>query len=427
MSMKVLVVGNGGREHAICWRLAQSESVGSLICAPGNPGTAEIAENVPIRISDVEDMADLAREREVDLVIVGPEGPLALGLADRIRRHRIPVFGPSRAAAQIETSKLWAKQLMAAANVATARYVAVRDLTSGIMALGEFTFPVVIKADGLAAGKGVVVAPSRSEAILALTAMLEERTLGPAAETVLIEVCMEGPEVSIMALTDGISIRVLPVSCDHKRAFDRDQGPNTGGMGAYTPTSLVDSASLEQIEATILRPVVDTMRARSTPMQGVLYAGIMLTERGPMVLEFNCRFGDPETQVTLPLIAGDFGALCLAVAEESLGRTNPQVAAQGAAVSVVIASAGYPGPYRTGLPIAGLAAAAEHALIFHAGTDCDSQGKLVTAGGRVLNLVGQGATLAEARLHAYAAAEQISFEGSFYRRDIAAREHAQAT
>jgi phosphoribosylamine--glycine ligase len=422
MSLKILVVGSGGREHALCWRLAQSASTGSLICAPGNPGTAEYAENIPIRVSDIEDLTDLAVLREIDLVVVGPEAPLALGLADRLGRRQIPVFGPSQAAAQIETSKQWAKQLMAEAGVPTARYVAVQTLPAALQAIGQFTFPIVIKADGLAAGKGVVIAGGYDEAVMALTAMLEEHSLGPASETVLIEEHLTGPEVSILALTDGRTIKCLPPACDYKRVFDRDQGPNTGGMGAFAPTSRVDPDQLAEIERTILRPTIDTMVARGTPMQGVLYAGLILTERGPMVLEFNCRLGDPETQVVLPLIEGDFAALCLAVAKGTLASSQLRLIANRVAVGVVVAAAGYPGPYRTGLPIDGVPAATRHGLVFHAGTDLDADRRLVTAGGRVLNVVGMGASIPEAQLHAYAAAEQIQFEGAHYRRDIGARE-----
>jgi phosphoribosylamine--glycine ligase len=426
MSMRILVIGGGGREHALCWRLAHSQSTQVLFCAPGNPGIGRYAENVPIRATDIDELTHFAVDREVDLVVVGPEAPLALGLADRLRRRGIAVFGPSQDAARIETSKQWAKSLMLDAGVPTARYVAVREFSQALIALQQFDYPVVLKADGLAAGKGVVTVGSYQEAVWALTSMLEEHALGPAAETVLIEEHLTGPEVSILALTDGDAIRILTPSCDHKRAFDRDQGPNTGGMGAFAPTGLVDRELLERIDQTILRPTVDAMRARGCPMQGVLYAGLMLTEHGPMVLEFNCRFGDPETQVVLPMIEGDFAELCHAGATGTLGQTDLHLVPDLAAVGIVVASAGYPGPYRTGLPIAGLDAAAEEAFVFHAGTDRNADGEIVTAGGRVLTVVGLGSSIPEAQLHAYASAEQISFEGAFYRHDIGAREHAHA-
>lgn len=420
--MKVLVIGNGGREHAICWRLAQSPSVERVICAPGNPGTAAVAENVRIPVLDIAALTDLATSRAIDLVVVGPEAPLSAGLADRLRAVGIPVFGPNQAAAQIETSKVWAKGLMEEANVPTARYRAVTDLADGMMALQHFTQPVVIKADGLAAGKGVVIARTYEESVMALTAMLEERSLGSAADTVIIEEFMSGPEVSILAVTDGDAIRILTPSCDYKRAFDGDHGPNTGGMGAYAPTALVTPDLLVQIEQTILRPTVDAMRGRGTPMNGVLYAGLMLTANGPYVLEFNCRFGDPETQVVLPLLDGDFGELCLAAATGTLGSADLRLIADVAAVGVVMASGGYPGPHRTGLPVTGIEAASEGALVFQAGTTRNDVGALVTAGGRVLTVVGLGPTMADARANAYTAVSQIHFEAATFRRDIAERE-----
>ncbi len=422
MGKHILVIGNGGREHALCWRLAQSPSVERITCAPGNPGTAEIAENVRIGVMDVDAITALAVERKVELVVIGPEAPLAIGLADRIRATGIPVFGPSQAAAQIESSKTWAKELMAQAGVPTARYVAVKDFADGLIALQQFTHPVVIKADGLAAGKGVVITRNYEESVMALTALLEERNLGTAAETVVIEEFLTGPEVSILALTDGEAIRILTPSCDHKRALDGDRGPNTGGMGAYAPTKLLTAEAIAEIERTILRPVVDTMRANGTPMNGVLYAGLMLTPAGPSVLEFNARFGDPETQVVLPLVDGDFGELCLAVATGTLESYELQLIDDVFTCGVVMASGGYPGPHRTGLPIAGIEAASEGALVFQAGTDRNAQGELVSAGGRVLTVVGMGPTMVDARLNAYAAVEQIAFEGAQFRSDIGTRE-----
>lgn len=422
MGKHILVVGNGGREHALCWRLAQSPSVEQITCAPGNPGTAEIAKNVRVGVMDVDGITALAVERQVDLVVVGPEAPLAIGLADRIRAAGIPVFGPSQAAAQIETSKTWAKELMAQAGVQTARYVAVKDFGDGLIALQQFTHPVVIKADGLAAGKGVVVTRNYEESVMALSALLEERNLGSAAETVVIEEFLTGPEVSILALTDGEAIRILTPSCDHKRALDGDRGPNTGGMGAYAPTNLLTADQLAEIERTILQPVIDTMRVNGTPMNGVLYAGLMLTPSGSSVLEFNARFGDPETQVVLPLVDGDFGELCLAVANGTLASYDLRLIDDVFTCGVVMASGGYPGPHRTGLPITGIETASQGALVFQAGTDRNAQGELVSAGGRVLTVVGMGPTMVDARLNAYAAVEQITFEAAQFRSDIGTRE-----
>jgi phosphoribosylamine--glycine ligase len=425
-TLTILVVGGGGREHALWWALAKSPRTGTLICAPGNAGTAALAENIRIRVSDIDGLVALARDRAVDLVIVGPEEPLSLGLADRLEAEGIPVFGPSQAAAQIETSKRWAKGIMAEAGVPTARYVAVNDLADGMIALGRFTFPVVVKADGLAAGKGVVIVNSYEEGVMALTALLEERSLGSAAATVLIEEHLAGPEVSILAVTDGEAIRILAPSCDHKRAFDHDLGPNTGGMGAYAPTSLVGDALMYEIEQTILRPTIEAMRAWGAPMRGVLYAGLMLTAEGPKVLEFNARFGDPEAQVVLPLLETDLAELLLAAATGTLGEQPPITTRSGAAVGVVMASAGYPGPYRTGLPITGIPEAEHVALVFQAGTAPGADGGVVTAGGRVLTVVGHGATIAEAQLLAYAGCEAIQFDGAFYRTDIGRKETQSA-
>ena len=420
--LTILVGGGGGREHALCWSLAQSPRTGRLICTPGNVGTTALAENAPIRISDIDGLVALARDRAVDLVVVGPEEPLSLGLADRLDEAGIAVFGPSRAAAQIETSKQWAKGIMAEAGVPTARFVAVTDLAEGMVALGRFSFPVVVKADGLAGGKGVVIVNTYEEGVMALTALLEDRKLGGAAAMVLIEEHLTGPEVSILAITDGEAIRMLPPSCDHKRAFDNDLGPNTGGMGAFAPTSLIGETLKYEIEQTIVRPTIDAMRARGAPMRGVLYAGLMLTADGPKVLEFNARFGDPETQVVLPLIENDLVELLYAAATRTLGDQPPIVVRDGATVGVVIASGGYPGPYRTGLPITGVAEAEREALVFHAGTSRGNNGNPVTSGGRVLTVVGQGASIPEAQLLAYAASEQIHFEGAHYRTDIGRKE-----
>jgi phosphoribosylamine--glycine ligase len=373
-------------------------------------------------VSDIGGLVALAIDGAVDLVVIGPEEPLSIGLTDQLIEAGIPVFGPSQAAAQIETSKQWAKELMAEARVPTARFVAVTDLAEGMVALGRFSFPAVVKADGLAAGKGVVIVNSYEEGVMALTALLEDHKLGAAAATVLIEEFLTGPEVSILAITDGEAIRILPPACDHKRAFDNDFGPNTGGMGAYAPTSLVSETLMYEIEQTILRPTIDAMRARGTPMCGTLYPGLVLTAEGPKVLEFNARFGDPETQVVLPLVENDVAELLLAAATGRLDRQPPINVRGGFAVGVVMASGGYPGPYRTGLPITGIADAERDALMFHAATSLVDNGNPITSGGRVLTVVGQGSSITEAQLLAYAACEQVHFEGAHYRTDIGRRE-----
>jgi phosphoribosylamine--glycine ligase len=422
--MRVLVVGSGAREHALLWKLAQSPRVATLLCAPGNAGTAELAENLAVRSTDIEAIVRVAIERRIDLVVVGPEEPLARGLVDRLDEAGIRAFGPTRAAARIESSKSWAKDVMAGAGVPTARSAVVRTLEDAIAALGIFSLPVVIKADGLAAGKGVVIAGDRDEAFHILTAFLEDRALGEAAATVVIEEFLRGVEVSVLALTDGESIVPLVPACDYKRVYDRDRGPNTGGMGAYAPPPAVDPAVLATIQSTILEPTVREMADRGTPMRGVLYAGLMLTETGPKVLEFNARFGDPETQVVLPLLDADLAELLAAVADGTLAEVPPPPAPDRAAVGVVIASGGYPAPFKTGLTIAGLEEVPDDLLVFHAGTRRDDAGRITTAGGRVLTVVGVGNDLAAARDRAYAGVAALSFEGAHHRTDIAAREIA---
>ena len=425
VAARVLVVGSGGREHAIAWKLAQGENAGELIAAPGNPGMAGLAECVPVPVRDLDGIVRLARERAVDLVVIGPEDPIAAGLADKLDAARIAVFGHTAAAARIESSKAWSKALMAEANIPTARSRAVSDLAAGLEAVKELggDGPVVVKADGLAAGKGVVMAANAAEAEEALQSILAGGAFGGAGATVVVEECLSGPEVSIMLLADGTSIRMLAPSCDHKRAYDGDQGPNTGGMGAYTPTRLVDAASMAQIEEEIVRPAVRAMAERGVPLRGALYPGLMLTADGPKVIEFNCRFGDPETQVVLPTTVGDLGTWALAVATGTLA-TTPQPVQDGSAVGVALASGGYPGTYATGKPIHGLESVATdpNVLVFHAGTARAESGEIVTAGGRVLTVVGLGPDLATARDRAYAAANEITFEGRHLRTDIATRE-----
>jgi phosphoribosylamine--glycine ligase len=380
-----------------------------------------IGECIPVPVSDIEGMVRLAVERQVDLVAVGPEDPLAAGLADRLEAAGVPVFGHSAAAARIESSKSWSKAFMSEVGIPTARSVAVHDLESGRRAIDDIGGggPVVIKADELMAGKGVVVANDRSEALAAL----EERLAGRVGGTVVIEERLEGPEVSLLLLTDGRDYRMLAPSCDHKRAFDGDLGPNTGGMGVYTPTSRIDAALMARIEREIVEPAVLGMAERGHPLRGVLYPGLMLTTDGPKVIEFNARFGDPETQVVLPTTEGDLGEWAIAVANGTLGAT-PHPTQRGAAVGVALASGGYPGSYVTGFPISGLETVTDDpdVLVFHAGTRWSDSGQVVTAGGRVMTVVGLGSDLATAREKAYAAAGEISFEGMMMRSDIAARE-----
>ena len=392
MGMRILVVGGGGREHAIVWKLTQSERTGEVICAPGNAGIAALAECVSLPSTDLDGLVRLATERRVDLVVVGPEDPLAAGLADRLVAAGIPVAGHNAAATRIESSKAWAKDVMAGAGIPTARAIAVTERAPGLRAIDEIGGggPVVVKADGLAAGKGVTVAADRAEAVAALGTIMEDRVFGAAGSTVVIEEFLEGPEVSILVLTDGDAIRVLAPARDHKRAFDGDAGPNTGGMGAFAPTRIVDDALLGTIREGILVPAVREMSRRGTPLRGVLFAGLVLASDGPRVIEFNARFGDPETQVALPLLTGDLCAYLTAVATGTLA-TTPEPTHDGHAVGVVLASAGYPGSPATGVPIDGLGdVEGDNVVVFHAGTKRAHGDAVVTSGGRVLTVVGRG-------------------------------------
>jgi phosphoribosylamine--glycine ligase len=400
--VKVLVVGSGGREHALAWKVAQSEALDELHAAPGNPGIAELASCHPIRADDIEGLLGLCRQYELDLVVVGPEAPLVAGVADRLRATGVTVFGPGAAAARIEGSKSFAKEVLHAAGVPTA------------LELGEARAPCVVKADGLAGGKGVFVCRTQEEADLALEQAL---ALGDA---VVVEELLEGEEVSLFVLTDGVTALPLAPAQDFKRLRDDDEGPNTGGMGSYSPPPFLAPHEVDELVDLVHRPVLAELAARGAPFVGLLYAGMMLTEDGPRVLEFNCRFGDPETQAILPRLTGDFlGALARA-AEGALGGADLSAGPE-AAVSVVLAAEGYPEAPQVGLPIRGVREAEESgAIVFHAGTALRN-GELVSAGGRALGVTGLGSSIAEARDKAYAAIELIDFPGAQYRRDVALR------
>lgn len=424
--MRVLVIGGGGREHALVWKLAQSERVSEIICTPGNPGIAKLATCINVPAHHIDGLVALAKVRKVDLVVVGPEDPLAAGISDRLTAAGIAVAGPSAAASRIESSKSWAKQLMNEAGIPTARSITVTDRAAGHRAIAELTNAegqVVVKADGLAAGKGVVVAQRIIEAERALDSMMSRRAYGEAGKTVVVEEFMTGMELSVLALTDGKTIHPLIPACDYKRLGNNDEGPNTGGMGAYTRPARADDALMEQIRREILGPTVNAMAERDSPMKGVLYAGLILTDDGPKVIEFNARFGDPETQVVLPTMSGDLGLLMEAVADGWLDQL-PVPEPDGFAVGVSLASGGYPGDYKTGFPIHGLQEAEDldDVIIFHAGTKRADDGQIATSGGRVLSVVGLGGNLREAHDRAYAAVERISFEGVQLRTDIAQRE-----
>ena len=421
----ILVVGRGGREHALAWSLAKSPSVSRIWVAPGNGGTAAMGapvSNVPLTEDDHTGLLALAQREQIGLVVVGPEAPLAAGLADDFAAAGIACFGPSKAAAQLEASKAFAKDFMLRHGIATAKHALFRDLAGALDHVRRLDHPFVIKASGLAAGKGVVLPETLADAELALRQMLSERIFGAAGDEVLIEERLQGPEASVLVFSDGRHFSLMPVAQDHKRAFDGDAGPNTGGMGAYAPAPVAGRALLAEIRDTILAPTIAGMAAEGAPFVGVLYAGLMLTKTGPRVIEFNCRFGDPETQAILPLLESDLAAVMRACLDGALEHLD--VAWRpGVAVSVVAASGGYPGVYAQGREITGLDSVATlpDTVVFHAGTRRDAGMRLVTDGGRVLSVTGVGDTLADARARAYAGIDPLSFEGMHYRRDIGAK------
>jgi phosphoribosylamine--glycine ligase len=412
----VLVVGSGSREHTVAWKLRQSPRVDHLYCAPGNGGTHAVAENVPIPSNELDAITDWAAANRIDLVVVGPEEPLALGLADRLKERGIPVLGPTADAARIESSKRWAKELMREAGVPTASYAVFQDPSAAWQYARNQAYPLAVKADGLAAGKGVVIAQNPDEARAAITASLEAGAFGEAGRTLVIEEFLEGDEVSLIAFVDGRTVARLALARDHKRIGDGDTGPNTGGMGAIAPSRLLDDVGADRLSATILEPIAQALHERGLTYRGVIFAGLMLTKSGPRVIEFNCRLGDPEAQVILPLLDGDLAEIAYATASGEL-RPGPLPTLPGYRCGVVVASDGYPGKYRTGLPIEGVDQVDPDALVFHAGTK-RVDGSLVTAGGRVMTVVGRGDTLQGAREHAYRNVERIRFDGAYCRHDI---------
>jgi phosphoribosylamine--glycine ligase len=418
--MRVLVVGSGGREHALVWRLARDPSVSELLAAPGNPGIARLATCVPIAADDLGGLVSLAEREDVDLTVVGPEGPLVAGLADRLSERGRASFGPSAAAARLEGSKAWAKALCERHGIPAGGSRSARTVDEAADALDAFGPPYVVKADGLAAGKGVVITEDREQAVRAIELALVEGAFGEAGSTVVVEEFLEGREVSAFALADGTTAVLLAFAQDFKRVGDDDAGPNTGGMGAYTPVPFLDATTVEQIRTHVLERTVSAMAAEGAPYRGVLYAGLMLTERGPRVLEFNCRFGDPETQVILPLLGSEPAGSFLACAGGALGDAAIELR-PGACVTVVVASAGYPAPGPAGSEISGLEAAEDVAgvTVFHSGT-AERQGRVVTAGGRVLSVSAVGPSIGEARQRAYEAVGRVWFEGMQHRTDIAA-------
>ena len=417
--MKVLVVGNGGREHALAGKLLQSQRIRQVICIPGNGGTATMSrcQNLSLRVDDFEGMARFALVHNVSLVVVGPELPLSLGITDYLRREGLMVFGPTKEGAQIEASKYWAKSLMQSAGIPTPRFEVFTEVEAAIAYIQAQVAPIVVKADGLAAGKGVTVASTLEEAQAAVESLFNN-----GFSTVVIEECVTGQEVSILALTDGVSVRPLLPAQDHKRIGEGDTGENTGGMGAYAPAPIVTPALMERIEREILQPTVNALRQRGIDYRGILYAGLMITPQGdPMVLEFNCRFGDPETQAILPLLETPLEELLLACTQQRLEQLPALAWKPEVAVSVVAAAEGYPGTFQKGHPITGIEQAqALGATVFCAGTHLKKQ-QLVTDGGRVLNVTATGETFETAIAKAYAAMDCIQFEGMYYRKDIGHR------
>jgi len=427
--MRVLIVGSGGREHALAWKLAAEPGVRQVYCAPGNAGIAAVATRLAVDAGDPQALLDAAVREHIDLTVVGPELPLDRGIVDLFTARGRPIFGPSRAAAQLECSKVFAKGFMARHGIPTARYRVCETIEDAraVLARGELGLPIVVKADGLAAGKGVVVATDRVTAEQAITAAMEDRQFGDAGLRVVLEECLVGPEVSCFALCDGTRAVPLRSAQDHKRVYDQDQGPNTGGMGAFSPSPLLDEALQATVQREIIEPVLRGLAAEGAEYRGFLYAGLMLTCDGPKAIEFNVRFGDPEAQVVIPAIDEPL-APHLAAAAAGQHHGGAIAFSPDALVGVVLASAGYPGPVTTGLTIAGLddAAGEPGVTVFHSGTS-ERGGQIVTAGGRVLTVVGRGPSFGSAIARAYDGVNRIQFDGMHYRRDIGAKARGRQT
>jgi len=416
--VKILVVGSGGREHALVWKLRQSSGVDRIFCAPGNAGTEQVGENVAIKAGDLPALARFAKENQIELTVVGPDDPLAAGIVDHFENEHLRIFGPTKSAARLESSKIFAKELMRAKQIPTARAAIFEKQEAAFAFLQESHFPIVIKADGLALGKGVIVAKNVEEADAAVAAMMSERRFGEAGRRLLIEECLTGTECSLHALVDGKNFRMLASARDHKRAFDGDAGPNTGGMGAFSPANNFDAAMAARFEREVMRPLLDGLRENNVAFRGLLFPGLMMTADGPRVLEFNCRFGDPETQAILSRLKSDLLPLLEATIDGNLERAQIEWDPRPA-VTIVMASGGYPEKYDVGQPISGLRRAASGDVqVFHAGTRRQNE-EIVTNGGRVLAVTALGETIAAARDRAYEVVSQINFEGCHYRRDIA--------
>jgi phosphoribosylamine--glycine ligase len=419
--LKILVVGGGGREHTLVWKIAQSPRVERIFVAPGNAGTAAIAENLNLRPTDVEALGRAAKQKSIDLVVVGPEAPLASGIVDHFDRLGIPAFGPTKVATQIESSKVFARNLMEKYGIPCPGGAVFSSYSEAREYLQRQGAPVVIKADGLAAGKGVIIARSLGEAHEALRDIMEARVFGSAGDRVIIDEYVSGREVSLIAFTDGKTVSPMVPACDYKKIGDNDQGPNTGGMGSYSPPVFFSAQTARKVTEDILLPTVKAMAKEGLPYKGVLYAGLMMVHGKPVVLEYNARFGDPETQVILPLLKTDLVDVLVAVVQGSLDRLKVEWSPE-ACVGVVVASGGYPGSYKTGFPIGGIDKVDKDVLVFHAGTKLGTDGTIYTDGGRVLTVAGVGQDMAEAREKVYLNVPNIRFEGCYYRKDIALRE-----
>ncbi|KAF1086431.1 Phosphoribosylamine--glycine ligase [Sporotomaculum syntrophicum] len=414
--MKVLIVGGGGREHALAWKISRSPRVKKIFCGPGNAGIARLAECVDIQDNNIPAIIDLVRREKIDLTVVGPEVPLVAGLVDALEKEGYPVFGPRRRAAEIEGSKVLAKGIMQKYGIPTARYAVFDNAGQAKEYIKQLAAPCVIKADGLAAGKGVVVAEDEQTALAAVSDMMENRIFGAAGRQVVVEELLRGEEVSMLAFTDGEHVVPMLAAQDHKQVYDHDRGPNTGGMGAYAPAPVLTPELRQQVLETILVPAVRGMAAEDRPYRGVLYAGLMMTDKGPQVLEFNARFGDPETQPLLMMMESDLVDVMEALIAGELNKVDLRWH-EGASVCVVLASGGYPGPYNKGEEITGLADLPENVVAFHAGTALKN-GRVVTAGGRVLGITARAAGIPEAIELAYRGVSQVKFNGMHYRKDI---------
>jgi phosphoribosylamine--glycine ligase len=416
--MKVLVIGGGGREHALVWKIAQSPKVSQIFCAPGNAGIAKLAQCVPIGAEDITALADFAQREGIDLTVVGPEAPLCAGIVDEFQRRGLRIFGPTKSAAEIEGSKVFCRQLLAKWRIPSPKFAAFDDPNEAKSYIRHQGAPIVVKADGLAAGKGSIVCATLDEALRAVDRIMVEREFGDAGKRIVVEEFLIGREASVMVFTDGRTVKPMLPSRDHKRLLDNDQGPNTGGMGAYCPVPDIDASLYDEIVETIMKPTIAALAAEGRPYKGVLYGGLMLTKEGPKVLEFNCRFGDPETQAVLPLLDADLVDICEAVIDERLHEVDVRWK-DGACICVVMASAGYPGAYEKGKVITGIeeAEGEEGVIVFHAGTAM-KDGQLVTSGGRVLGVTAIGRDFAEAVERVYKAVSKIHFDGAHYRRDI---------